>query len=54
MCDSPFACLPLPQMGNVAGEQPLYIAALRGEVEAVKVLLRAFKQRGLSWIDAKL
>jgi len=42
------------QMSNVAGEQPLYIASLRGNVEAVRKLVGACKMKGNKWLDSKL
>ena len=35
--------------GNSAGETPLYIAALRGELLVVDVLLQHMQYRGICW-----
>ena len=34
---------------NSAGEAPLYIAALRGEIVVVDVLLHHMRQEGIRW-----
>eukprot|EP00775_Hariotina_reticulata_P013809 gene13809-13930_t len=43
-----------PMMSNTAGETPLYIAALRGHLPVVQLLLRHMSAAGIDWTHSRL